>query len=402
MNSNIDIESNVVIDLAKQYGYINADLSEMSKGCNPPDIPSCCDVSAEISEMMTTVQGAEKELQNKMSEVQKALINTLVLLSDCDDLSYSEYEQLKNLVSLFINNEINDNNDSSYTLNGDELRKFAEDNNIRLLDTLVVKKGIVNINGIDFNIYYVIDGANYNQINFNNYVSKSQKTLENIDESVLKFVSNSGTSIVYFSGYTVDNGLYDENGVFVGDGGYSGYCNSYNRNIISVNNGWNDYEAILHEFGHAFDFSLYNRATVTGHVTKGISQIVNDNPGSFYNIARLESQTLFDPLALNLTFIESKVYEWDDGHSAEFYYYQLSNGEILEFYRNESGMHNGEFSGYSNNELVNDYGALEYFAESFRKYYTQDKETNLRYKMLIPNTFKYIDSLVESVERMVD
>ena len=63
------------------------------------------------------------------------------------------------------------------------------------------------------------------------------------------------------------------------------------------------------------------------------------------------------------------------------------------------GDYNKDFSNYSETELIirsnsEEDKATEYFAESFRKYYSLDPEERERYRFLMPETFGYFDQLV--------
>ena len=68
------------------------------------------------------------------------------------------------------------------------------------------------------------------------------------------------------------------------------------------------------------------------------------------------------------------------------------------------GDYNYDFSYYHEDELVvssdsagiHD-NATEYFAESLRKYYSLDPEDRERYRYLMPETFGYLDQLVNSL-----
>ena len=59
-----------------------------------------------------------------------------------------------------------------------------------------------------------------------------------------------------------------------------------------------------------------------------------------------------------------------------------------------------EYGGYDSNYDYNadysnsgSYQPNEFFAESFRNYYTLDKEKNAKYRELIPRTFEFFDQL---------
>ena len=103
------------------------------------------------------------------------------------------------------------------------------------------------------------------------------------------------------------------------------------------------------------------------------------NGKNFYQIANEEVSTVLDPSIGVTQGIPGNVYGTD-----------------------ADGAYNKDFSNYSETELIENSDskedkATEYFAESFRKYYSLDPEERERYRFLMPETFGYFDQLISSL-----
>ena len=88
---NIDIESNVVLDLANQYQGVNAQLTSMASNCTKPTVPNGLDVGGEIDSLMTTVTQAEDEISNKMKQVQGVLNRAIEILKANDEVNMLDF-----------------------------------------------------------------------------------------------------------------------------------------------------------------------------------------------------------------------------------------------------------------------------------------------------------------------
>ena len=106
---------------------------------------------------------------------------------------------------------------------------------------------------------------------------------------------------------------------------------------------------------------------------------IQNNGKNFYQIADEEVSTVLDPSIGVTQGIPGDVYGTDS-----------------------DGDYNKDFSNYSETELIirsnsEEDKATEYFAESFRKYYSLDPEERERYRFLMPETFGYFDQLISSL-----
>ena len=272
----------------------------------------------------------------------KAISNTT---EDRDGIiSYNEDTNFKTttcIVDLLINSP------SIIFLEGEELADFRKNYNLAPLDTLLISKETENINGVDFDIYKVIDTSEfiYGVKEYNKYISESNKVLSNIDEGVLEYMRNKGAHLVYFSSHTVDNASYDENGKYSGNT-YSGYAHSVTRGAVSVY-GYEP-ETILHEMGHTLDHCLYYDQTGEYGTTT--------TDGYDYGLMPNKTNTR------KLAHREYGAYN--------------PNYQYVEDYSNDDS-----------------YIPCEFFAESFRNYYTTDAEKRERFARTIPETFKFFDDI---------
>lgn len=280
-----------------------------------------------------------------LSENFKKAINNTIEERD-GIISYKEGTIFKNtscIVDLLMNSP------NITFLDGEELEEFKKNYNLAPLDTLLVGKETENINGVDFDIYRVVDANDYDGEGYNKYVKESNELASNINDDVLKYMKDKGTHIVYYSGHTVDKTSYDENGNY-SNNYYAGYAQSLTRGAVSVyrKKNPNDIEPILHEMGHTLDHCIcYDQ---TGEIGKSTTQ-------EGYDYSFLPNKTNTRELALK----ES------DACYDEYRY--------LYFYNNYKCMPN------------------EFFAESFSNYYTTDVEQHEKYADLIPETFEFFSNI---------
>ena len=143
----------------------------------------------------------------------------------------------------------------SVELTGSELTAFCQKN---LLDgsKVSVKKAVVDINGTNFDIYYVYDNRlqDFDDKAFDVYVNESIQNLAKIDPGVLKATGD--TDILFEQTYTIDKG-----------GAGAGGAQAWFRSDVNAISSWFpnmiEYDfgvaAIIHEFGHAVDSQIgYN------------------------------------------------------------------------------------------------------------------------------------------------
>ncbi len=304
---------------------------------------------------------------------------SLLAYQSCDEsLRYKLYKLVDNLFennnisSLFkaeISNNINNNNgilsfnDSANfnrissiidimtnkpnieLIKDDELTKFLEFHSMKQNDSTFVTKEVENINGIDFEIYRVIDIDNYDSDGFNKYVKDSNKALSNVDRNVLKYIKNTGGSLIYCSGHSISPELYDH--------AYAGLANPCDFSSLSVyDNRWDDPEAIVHEMGHTLDHCIrHNQTGDYGSTTDAT-----------YNYGT-------NPMGISTRELAHREYS---AYYPDYTY--------VPDYSNES-----------------QYIPCEFFAESFRNYYSLDEEKRARYAATLPETFKFFDTVEEWV-----
>ena len=306
-----------------------------------------------------------------------------------------EYQEETNLKKLQLYLKILANHHNASIVSGKELKKIIDDNAIKELDSLLVVKNNESINGVNFDTYYVIDEDTCNINDFNKYIDTCNKKLSNIDNNVLKYIRNGGTSILYYSDGTVDAGSY-YNGDYLGNI-FGGYCNSTNRNVVVVYGSVE--EGIIHEVGHAFDFTIsYNLTNQTDKTItnpNAIAYAPKLNGRYFYEIAIEELDTMLSPESIGAT-LDNVI----NSEPFTTYKYTLPDGSKYEYYGEEiiDDYYIPDFSLYSNSGLINiDGSSHEFFAEAFKKYYSDDADVRNSYDYLMPKTFDYIDMLVEMV-----
>ena len=237
-------------------------------------------------------------------------------------------------------------------LSGNELIQFKNDNNINKSNDFVVQKITDSVNAIVLTLYYVYDKNEYDLTKLANLRTFSKHCLQylsRIDTNIIKRVISNGTSIIFFGSYTCDASLVATNKYT-----YAAYCNSKNRNIVigyessRLNN--NYYESsIIHEFGHAYDFTLrYLYVNDIGDAITSLStdQIKNgfiNKNGIFVNSNKI--------INLFLTDSNNQPYSWFD--------LAAKDAKKLKTW--------SDFSVYSLNDLLK--LAHEYYAEVFQGYY---------------------------------
>ena len=282
-------------------------------------------------------------------------------------------------------------------LTGDELKEFMEFNKIHDIPGLKIYRETVNINGVDFNMYQVIDPNNYDKTMFDEYSNNSLKYLSAIDANVLAFVASNNTDLIYCTSHECDDTNYDKNGDYKGHGDTMAFARERTTNLYMFGTPeyMNEYgyEGAVHEFGHTLDYAIQDQKGRGGFFGPFIDDFYNVNFGSnenydgeytyngknFYQIADEEVSTVLDPSIGVTQGIPGNEYGTD-----------------------ADGAYNKDFSNYSETELIENSDskedkATEYFAESFRKYYSLDPEERERYRFLMPETFGYFDQLISSL-----
>ena len=298
----------------------------------------------------------------------KAIEHTLEMkdgiLRNKDDTNYNKTSCILKILL--------DNPDAIFLM-GEELKKFKEKHNVRDIDSLIVTKSTTDINGVEFDIYGVIDANTVDIDSYNLHISKNIDMASRIDENVLRYIRDGGFDIVCYSDYTVDNDCYPFGESVVSDeyGSYSGFFHP-EANAVVINcapSNAEHSESLLHEFGHALDYTVHNniagrRGLISVDIGENLLPSIREQ--SFYDIASKDSKKLFDPSACNNYGLEY--------NSDEF------GGRVM------------EFSEYYDYELIEADYAAEFFAEAFKIYYSGG-ETRKKLEYLIPDTLDYISRL---------
>lgn len=278
----------------------------------------------------------------KSSSMFKSEINNYIENND-GILSFNNSTNFNKLSTII---RILDDNKNNEIISGDDLKKFLAKCNIKEMDSIIATKEVTKINGVDFDVYQIIDIDTLNEKGFNKYVKECNEVLSNVDEEVLKYISNTGGSIIYCSNYSVAPDFYDKH--------YAGLAYPEHLYALSVYNeptAW-DTEAVLHEMGHTLDHCIYlNQTGYYGSTTY-----------AGYDYSNI-------PNEINTRELAHKEY---GAYYPDYVY--------MDDYSNE-----------------NDYSACEFFAESFRNYYTLDEEKRERFAATIPETFKFFDAIEEWV-----
>ena len=325
-------------------------------------------------------------------------------------------------------------------LTGEERNKFLSDNNIPNKDYISVSKTYFIINGVEFPVYKVYDTACSASENekFENYINKCLKYESYIDSSVLSRIANSGTSLIFEQTYRCDGGCAQ-----LGYFNSSAYCNSINRNIVQFyhEDTNTDYysKSIVHETGHAYDFTLRYESTnettcgITGITTKDIKsgKISTSQANELFTTDKKENYLTWD------TIIGEEVNYFDQTHSSSspcqigqfsteekarnYYQKYCINGNLEKIekltdskgntyyslrvsYQNTKSGDGVTISGYSSVYDIHNYvqSKHEYFADAFQAYFIGDKVKNSetsKLEYLCPKTYNAIDSLVKNEKK---
>ena len=285
-------------------------------------------------------------------------------------------------------------------LTGEELEAYLKDNYLHNVPGIKVYCETVNINGVDFNLYQVIDPKDFDQAMYDRYVENSLKYLSAVDPNVLSFIQSNGTELMYLSSFTCSNYSY-ENGKYVGGGNTQAYSLEETTNLYMIYDPtfMNEYgySATVHELGHTLDYAIQDKRGREGVFGGLVDNFLDVDFGSdrnydgeytyngknFYQIASEEMPTVLDPSLAGNSGIPSSAYGTDPN----------------------DGDYNHDFSYYKEDQLVEDDddilgrndNATEYFAEAFKAYYSLDPERRARYRYLMPETFGYMDQLVNNL-----
>ena len=265
-------------------------------------------------------------------------------------------------------------------LSGSELSSFKSANNINKSSNIVVFKTIKSISGISFNVYYLYDETilNSSQLkNFKLFMEHSLTNLSRVDTKVLRYVKSSGTDLIFYGtpncdAYIVENNLSSYN--------YAGYCNSLTRDIIigyeENRLNFNYYEeAIIHEFGHAFDFTL--RYQIIGDKETGITALTRDNIlNGFTN-----KNNVFISSSQVINLFEK------DGTGKAYGWPELAKSDASKLKSIT------DFSAYSTNDLMA--RPYEFFADVFRSYYTPSRKSQM--KSVASNTYLSIQKVINFI-----
>ena len=325
-------------------------------------------------------------------------------------------------------------NNGPYVLEGEELEQFLLDNNIPNADYVKVVKSVETINGVEFPIYRVYDTDCDDATNekFDSYIEECLQNEAKIDEAVLARISNGGTALVFEETYRCDGGSLS-----AGRFNCAAYCNSRNRNVVQFfHDDSSGYYArsIVHETGHAFDFTL--RFEASQEQCCGISHITQEMIDSG-QISKEQADLLFDKDENGnyITWdriINDEVNYFDSSHSANspccignfnseedaraFFDSKCVGGNIEDIvydsntgkytlkvsYENPGDSRGVTVGGGSSQYNIHDYvGARhEYFADSFQAYYLgDDNDTSdggiSRFEYLCPETYSSMERLID-------
>ena len=318
-----------------------------------------------------------------------------------------------------------------YVLEGDERDEFLSANNIPDEEYIVVKKSSVTVNGVDFPLYKVYDTDCDEDSNhsFEEYIEGCIDYEEKIDHAVLSRIANGGTAFVFEQTYRCDGGSFP-----TGSFNASAYCNSENRNIVQFfhsDNNYGDYylRSIVHETGHAYDFTL--RYEATGETCCGItafksSDSIQEQNKSLFAIDSDGNLLTWDKLIVSeANYFDSShastspciIPNFDTKEAAQTYFdnycingtiegisYDESSGKfnLSVSYENLIDSNGVTVGGINSVYGVHDYvrAPHEYFADAFRAYYLGDGaaekpgETS-RFEYLCPETYAAMDTLIQ-------
>jgi len=314
-----------------------------------------------------------------------------------------------------------------YQLTGTELKIFLDANNIPNADYVAVYRRTVVINGININTYavYDTDCSEKENENFKNYIERNLYYEGKINGAVLSRIFNSDgpPCLIFEQTYRCDGGSLSS-GEFNG----AAYCNSENRNIVNFYHESNDdyyFQSIVHETGHAFDFTL--RYESTGEKCCGITgykdSTVDDNVSSLYILDAKGSPYTWDRIIRDeVNYFDSShadypcMLDFDSEEQArDFFNKSCINGKmsnltqrsdgrwVLEVnYENPAYSSGITIDGGSSPYDVHDYvnAPHEYFADAFQAYWIGDGSNTVeggmsRLEFLCPETYKALDRLIQ-------
>ena len=307
-----------------------------------------------------------------------------------------------------------------YELEGAELSQFLKDHCIPDESYVRVDSDIYYVNGVPIRIYRVFDTDKSDEkYEFYDFIDGSINYMRKIDPAVLnKIFGGSNNTIVFKQTPRCDNAMSDGNNY-----GAAGY---YNHNIKSVNifcdGSEYNMEAIVHEIGHAYDFTSRKLEIGDGFISSsygstiynGITYDENGEAIVWRDIIQKEVNQFDEPHA-NLPALKA----FDSNSMLEAYHYCKKNALgvtdykiyyddntkklLLEMYydNNNNGVTiGGQGSVYNVHNYVD--SPREYFADAFRAYWLSDYEndsdgqgmTKLEY--LCPKTYNALNSLFAS------
>ena len=203
--------------------------------------------------------------------------------------SYAIDKQIEDLLTQGVGQELTGTvtRGTPVELTGDELTEFMDYNCIHNIPGLKVYRETVNINGVDFNLYQVIDPNNYDETLYNTYVENSLKYLSAVDAKVLSFLSSNNTEFIYNSSFECDNRYYDSNRNFTGNNGEmalarEGTTNLYMFALPQFMDKYG-YEGVLHELGHTLDYAIQDKKGRKGSAGEEKDKELNVDQGSDRN-----------------------------------------------------------------------------------------------------------------------
>ncbi len=229
-------------------------------------------------------------------------------------------------------------------LEGDEYQDFIKSLNYKDSESLLILKEPTDFNGITMDVYRTIDVNHIDLENFEKYVEGSNEMVRNVDKEVLKYTNSFGTHFVYCGNYSAAPDLYN--------GHFAGISYPDSKATLAVYMGeWyiDDTDAILHELGHTFDHCIYN-----------------DQTGN-YGSTTWNGYENYDKLPDNINTRELAHKEY----SAYYPDYEYKDD-------------------YSNED---EYQPWEFFAETFRNFYTLKKEKHERFAHTTPETFSFFEKM---------
>ena len=269
---------------------------------------------------------------------------------------------------------------NSFTLlANEELKQFKIDNNINKSKNIIVLKTEDVITGALFDVYLVVNfDTSYNDLeNVRLFSEKLLRELSKIDFSILRLLKKGNTSLILLGSYDCDNALIN-----VGHFTYNGYCNSINRNIVISYRSYvlhNYYlpKEIIHESGHAFDFTL--RHMLINDANGGITGLIDSD--ILHGSNELKKLFLFDNGTYLYGFANSmNPYNW----------FELAKLDTVNIENSFS-----EFSLYSIEDLQS--SPHEYFAEIFKNYYYSTSTRKL-IRRLAPTSYRAFETVISNID----